>query len=172
MSGWFGRIALVVVIAAVSFAGVILAAPTFIMSVAIERASQGAPNSMHASPRVTEQSRAIVRPSPDLAYSVCSYDLSAGPVRVTVAAWSDYWSLSLFAANTDNFWTGNDRAFPEGLAVVLTPKGQPVMASLGETVVESPSTKGLALIRRLAPTAEAFAAVEAVRAGDSCAAIR
>ena len=40
-------------------------------------------------PPLTAQSRGIVLPSPDLLYSVCVFDVSQGPVRVT--------------ANRDNF---------------------------------------------------------------------
>jgi uncharacterized membrane protein len=60
--------------------------------------------------RRSADDRAIVRPSPDMLYSICLYDLSAGPIRIATAGMPEtYWSLSGFAANTDNFFVVNDR---------------------------------------------------------------
>ncbi|MGB3754558.1 MAG: DUF1254 domain-containing protein [Parerythrobacter sp.] len=58
-------------------------------------------------PRMTPQTQTVVRPSPDLAYSICLYDLTAAPegLLVTMAAFDDYASLSFFDARTDNFAT-------------------------------------------------------------------
>ena len=64
-----------------------------------------------------------MRPSPDLAYSACVYDLSAGPIRVTAAAWDDYMSVSAFAANSDNFFVSNDREAPNGVDFTLIRAG-------------------------------------------------
>lgn len=158
--------------AALGFAGLIWASPRLIMHVAISRVADGRFNEIRHTPRVTEKSRAIVRPSPDLAYSACAFDLSAGPVRITAAPWGQYWSLSLYGANTDNFWVGNDRAFPQGANILLVAKGQTPTPSTIETIVESPSARGIALIRRLAPRKDDFAAVEQVRSGDMCAAVK
>jgi uncharacterized membrane protein len=155
--------------AAVGFVGFMYAAPQVIMNIAVTRVAEGRFNVLRQTPRVTETSRQIVRPSPDLAYSACAFDLADGPVRIRAAPWGQYWSLALYASNTDNFWTGNDRAFPNGAQIVLIAKGQTHAAAPGETVVESPSRRGIALIRRLAPRAADFAAVEQVRAQDVCA---
>jgi uncharacterized membrane protein len=155
--------------AAVGFAAFIYAAPRLIMHIAVTRVADERFNELRHTPRVTEKSRQIVRPSPDLAYSACAFDLAKGPVRITAAPWGQYWSLALYAANTDNFWTGNDRAFPGGARIVLIARGQSHAPAPGETVVESPSRRGIALIRRLAPRAQDFAAVEEVRKGDVCA---
>ena len=124
---------------------------------------------LHAPP-MTEKTRVIVRPSPDLAYSSCVYDLSKGPVRIVVKPWSDYMSLSLFDAATDNYYTLNDRQMPrEGAEVILHSKGQAVPAGLKPfATVESPSVRGVALIRRLAPTDERFAAADAARGEEKC----
>ena len=59
---------------------------------------------------VTASSRDIVLPSPDLLYSVCVFDVSQGPVRVTAnPQLKSYWSVALYAANSDNFFVINDR---------------------------------------------------------------
>ena len=109
-----------------------------------------------------------MRPSPDFAYSACAYDLSNGPVEMRVTPWSAYWSLSLYADNSDNFFTLNDREAQNGGDIMLIRRGSRAPETT-DRVVESPSGRGVALIRRLAPTAEAFAAAGAASRGDICA---
>jgi uncharacterized membrane protein len=144
------------------------------MSAAMARLSQNgaAVNVWTHAPRMTEDVRVIVQPSPDLAYSSCVYDLTDGPVRLQVTPWGDYMSLSLFAANTDNFYTLNDRQMGAAPGVViLRLQGQTVAeadATAARAVVESPSARGVALIRRLAPSSDAFAAAEKARETDRC----
>lgn len=169
---WFGLATLTAII--VHFA-VVFTYPNRIMEATMERVSQGGRrvNTWVHAPRVTENSRSVVRPSPDLAYSVCVYDLNSGPVEISIEPWGDYMSLSLFAANTDNFYTLNDRAMPEGGARVILRRQSQTLSS-GESerafaVVDSPSGRGIALVRRLAATAERFAAADAVRRRESCA---
>jgi uncharacterized membrane protein len=129
-----------------------------------------APRPKPTPPDAPVETRGIVRPSPDLAYSLCVFDLSNGPVRVTAAPWEDYVSLSLYAANTDNFWARNDRqAGGKAIGIVLAAKGDGRPTPAGVERVESPSAKGMALIRRLAPNDEVFAQVEGARKGDVCA---
>ncbi len=110
-------------------------------------------------------SRGVVRPSPDLAYAICVYDLSNGPLKISVAPWDDYWSLSLYAANTDNYWTVNDKIFPDGVEIVLqSGKGDATSSS----IVKSPTLRGAALIRRLAPTKELYEKAAALNNDDKC----
>ena len=158
-----------VAVAAVSHLGVIMVAPYVLMRGAMKRVSRdGASiNTWIHAPRVSEESRRVVRPSPDLAYSACVYDLSNGPIRITAAAWDDYMSVSAFAANSDNFFVINDREAPEGVDLVLIRAGdeKPAGAAM---VVESPSTRGIVLQRRVAPTEERFAKADAARKNDIC----
>jgi len=144
--------------------------PRVMMGVAIDRLGEGRTNFWRFGERVTPASRAIVRPSPDFAYSACPYDLSQGPVLIQVAPWDAYWSLSLYADNSDNFFTLNDREARFGGDVTLVRAGHahPERASM---VVESPSQRGIALVRRLAPRAEDFAAAAQVAREDVCASI-
>ena len=95
---------IVLVSAVVVHLAVILSTPNLLMAVAFKRLSADGRivNHMIHPPRTTEVSRAIVRPSPDLAYSSCAYDLSKGPVRVKTAKASNYMSVSVYAANSDN----------------------------------------------------------------------
>ena len=103
-------------------------------------------------PPTTSESRTIVRPSPDLLYVACVYDLAHGPVLVRAPHAPTYLSLSAFAENTDNFFAVNDRGpgSENGLAMLLVPPGDssgPPAAAAGATRVESPSLRGIVLAR-------------------------
>lgn len=155
-----------ILIAVAAHFAFIYATPRVLMNVAFERLSAGGTNVWRLAPRVTPQSRTIVRPSPDFAYSACAYDLSHGPLSLRTAAWPEYWSLSLYAANSDNFFVIDDREAHDGADILL------VRGSAPETdvqVVRSPSTRGIALIRRLAPDAETYNLAREAAHDDVCA---
>lgn len=149
----------------------ILAAPRAIMHVALGKMSDdgAAINRFVFGDRTTQNSRRVVRPSPDLAYSSCVYDLSGGPLLVTAAPSPDngYVSLSVFDARTDNIAVFDTSASPQGIRFVLAREGQAVPA--GEQVVRARYDTGVILDRRLAPTAELFAAADKARRADRCA---
>jgi uncharacterized membrane protein len=157
------------IVAVLTHAAFVHALPRVFTGVAIERVGESGFNRWQLAPRVTEQSRAIVRPSPDFAYSSCAFDLSEGPVTIQVAPWEGYWSLSLYAANSDNFFVVNDREARAGANIVLSRRGRNEIADDAATYVQSPTTKGIALIRRLAPTPPAYEAAAAVARADVCA---
>lgn len=159
------------IIAALTHFAVIYAAPRVMMGVAMERIGAGGENVWQLADRVTPASRTIVRPSPDFAYSACVFDLSRGPVTIEVAPWGEYWSLSLYAANSDNFFVIDDREVRSGAEIVIVRNRRDAPDGVAR-VVESPSTRGVALIRRLAPTPDAYAGAAQVARGDICAAVR
>ncbi len=150
--------------------GLVYATPHFLMSVATKRVSQDGAvvNQFQFGPRTTQNSRGVVRPSPDLAYSTCAYDLTQGPLLIEAAPSPNagYVSVSVFAANTDNIAVFDTAANPQGIRFVLARQGQQTPA--GEKVVISPSDKGIVLDRRLAPNAELFAAADQARRADKC----
>ena len=158
------------VVAALAHFAAIFAVPRVLMNIAIERIGAAGANVWHMSDRVTAASRQIVRPSPDFAYSACVFDLTQGPVVIAATPWDDYWSLSLYGANSDNFFVIDDREAHYGAEITLVRQGtaHPEGASM---VVESPSTRGIALIRRLAPTPSRYDAAKAVAAEDICASL-
>ena len=146
---------------------IIHATPRALMRVAIERVSAGGANSWHVADRVTPLSRTIVRPSPDFAYSACAYDLAQGPLMLRVEPWHSYWSLSLYADNSDNYFVIDDREARGGAEITLVRDAR--RAPDGATqVVQSPSQRGIALIRRLAPTLDDYNAATQVARGDLC----
>lgn len=165
MNRRLGLLATVLVVAVATHVVAILATPRILTTIAAGRiAERGAlGNRWIYPPRATETSRQIVRPSPDLAYAACVFDLRHGPVRVTVSPGAAYTSLSLYDPNTN---------------VTVIHAGQPVdlvIARLGQTVPQGPwrvhrtsERWGVALQRRLAPTEAAFEQADRLRRQDRC----
>jgi uncharacterized membrane protein len=158
------------VAAAIGHVGLVLFVPHFLMNIAITRVSQDGTriNQFLFGSRTTQNSRGIVRPSPDLAYSTCAYDLTGGPLLIEAAPSPNqgYVSISVFAANTDNIAVFDTSQSPDGIRFVLARDGQATPP--GVKVVISPSARGIVLDRRLAPNAELFAAADAARRSDKC----
>lgn len=105
-------------------------------------------------PPVDASSRRVVMPSPDLLYSLCVYDLGDGPLRISAQPELDtYWSVALYADNSDNFFVQNDRQTGGGrLDLWLVSQGANTSAPTvpeGSRVVVSPSRRGLLLMRVL-----------------------
>ncbi|MBX9746275.1 MAG: DUF1254 domain-containing protein [Hyphomonadaceae bacterium] len=159
-----------IVVALLAHFAFIHAVPRVMMWVALDRVSaEGARyNTWTLADRVTPLSRTIVRPSPDFAYSACAYDLSNGPVVIAVAPWDAYWSLSLYADNSDNFFVIDDREARQGAEITLIRRGR-TPPEESARVVESPTTRGIALIRRLAPDLESYNAAAQIAEADVCA---
>jgi uncharacterized membrane protein len=173
MNRWMKLALLFVAAASVGHLGLVLGVPHFLMNVAMNRVSQDGKliNQFAFGSRTTQNSRNIVRPSPDLAYATCAYDLSNGPLLIEAAPSPEqgYVSVSVFAANTDNIAVFDTSQSPDGIRFVLAREGQATPA--GTKVVISPSVRGIVLDRRLAPNAELFAAADKARRSDKCAPI-
>jgi len=166
MKRWIGPLAVLMACAAATHAAALHFAPSFIMSRAMEAlAARGIALHRFTSPqRVTPQSQSVVRSSPDLYYALCRYDLANPGTQISVrmGAWPDYQSLSFFAAQTDNFAT--IRGTGREVVVRLLALG----SAPEDGAIVSPTAKGVILIRRLAPDAEAFAAATTAGQADSC----
>jgi uncharacterized membrane protein len=168
-----GYVVAALLIAIVTHFAIVIWYPTVIMNGAIDRLSNhGAhTNSWRHAERVSETSRTIVRPSPDLQYSACAYDLGQGPVVIRVGAWPSYWSVSLYAANSDNFFVLDDREAHDGAEIFIVRPGQQAPEHAARVVV-SPTQRGVALVRRLAPTATEFDEAMGIAQHDACAPVR
>ena len=168
MSGWGKYVWAALAIAVVTHLAIIHAMPRVLTGAAITRLGEAGFNQWRLAPRITEAARTIVRPAPDFAYSACAYDLRDGPIRLRVKAWGEYWSLSLYAENSDNFFVLDDREVRGDGDVILVRAGR---ATPDETarVAHSPSRRGVALIRRLAPTIAAYNGAAEAAQGDVCA---
>lgn len=159
-------------VALAAHVGTILVAPHALMTLAMRKLSpdDAQVNAFQFARRTTAQSRAIVRPSPDLAYASCVYDLEQGPLLVKVPPSPDgsYTSVSVFAGNTDNVAVMDSIRFPKGIRFVLQQEGKLVHPGIAPVIYTS-TKRGIILDRRLAPTAEAFALADKARRADSCA---
>jgi uncharacterized membrane protein len=150
------------------------ALPGYIMSTARDRLAAGGieTHTWNMSPRVTPQTQTIVRPSPDLAYSLCLIDVSAGPVELAVPTWPEYGSLSIFDAYTDNVYAGSlDARLPDAPGtrrIIVALAGQAVEAEDGVDVVTVKKPEALALIRRLAPSQGLYDAAAALVPVSTC----
>ena len=110
----------------------------------------------------------------DRLYAVCIYDLTQAPLRITASPGLDtYWSIALYAANSDNFFVINDRQVGKGAVDIwlVSPDGNartpPVPA--GAQVVVSPSKEGFLLMRVLTSDYASEAAVlEPARRSLAC----
>lgn len=170
VTGWLLGVLL---IAALSHVAVVYAYPRLIMRGAWEAMAEAAdPNGLIHAPLPDATSRTVVRPSPDLLYSVCIFDLAAGPWAIGLAVPETYMSVSLYAMNTDNFFTVNDRQIDrESLRLLIVPGAvDEVPAADGTLVVRSPSERGIALVRFFAGRGDQADNIEAARRTLRCGA--
>lgn len=166
MMRWLGPLAAALICAAAAHAATLHYAPAIIMNRAMDAlAERGVALHRFTAPqRVTPQTQSVVRSSPDLYYALCRYDLSdpAKVLTLRMAAWPDYQSLSFFDAQTNNFATLRGRS--DQVAVRLLSPG----SAAEQGAIISPTRTGVILIRRLAPTQEAFDRAAALSGQDAC----
>ena len=176
MMNWLKRnwpfIAATIVIAVLVHVGSVLAIPQLVMSRATGLMARNTGfNAMTHAVRATWQSRTIVRPSPDLLYSSCPYDLSAtgAALHIHASGMPDtYWSVSVFDADTDNIYVLNDRQTKNGsVDFVLTGPNTGILNS-GPRQVWSPTTHGVVLFRTLVDDEKRFAEIDAGRKHTAC----
>lgn len=174
---WFYRVLTLAVTALIAHLGSLWLFPRLVMHkvmAEVPALATGGGELAYFPPMTDHGQRRIVMPSPDLLYALCAYDLDRGAVRVTAdPKLPTYWSIALYAANTDNFLAINDREAagrPVDLLVVPTAGAVPVGGlPAGARIVVSPSARGLLLMRVLAADYAARAAgYEAARRTLSC----
>jgi uncharacterized membrane protein len=153
---------------------VVWAVPHFVMwrlAKSVPAAMRGA-GAAHFPPMTDHTARRVVMPSPDLLYALCEIDLRERPMRVRADPKAPhYWSIALYADNSDNFFVVNDRqaaGAPVDLLLVAPGAAAPADAA-GVRVVHSPSRRGLLLMRVLVSDyAREQAVVEAARRTLRC----
>ena len=155
--------------------GTLYALPRLVMRRALR--TMGEPNAMHFGTPPTAASRVVVRPSPDILYASCPFDLSSGPLRVTASVpHSTYWSVSAFDAATNNFFVRNDRQVTgDALELLLVQRGQTLSLSdhaLERVIVFAPSKRGLLLFRTVIDDSRQLSALEALQRQDRCETVR
>ncbi|HEY1630652.1 MAG TPA: DUF1254 domain-containing protein [Rhizomicrobium sp.] len=165
MMRWLGWIALVLAIATVTHLASVHHLPHVVMNRAMAR--MGDVNTIHHGARASAEKQGVVRPSPDLLYSVCPFDLSKGALHVTAPVPpGTYWSVSMFDSETNNFFVLNDRQAKGSVDLLVVPKDWE--KPMPGTVVHAPSTRGLVLFRTLVNDEKNLAAIDAARKQAKC----
>jgi uncharacterized membrane protein len=130
-------------------------------------------NHMTVSPLPDETVRTVVRPSPDLLYASCIYNLGDGPIAIEAPVPARYWSMQFYQMNTDNYagiTNQRDERDRVGTLAKVTligmddsPRDYP-----GE-VIQSPTQRGMILLRASAigDRERQQAALEASRCGPA-----
>jgi hypothetical protein len=169
MKRWLGPLAAGAIAAALAWHLALVATPFALMRVAMNRlGASGRANSFSHGAPTRAENQLVVRPSPDLLYSTCVFDRSAGAVLVDVPAIPDhYWSLSIFDARTDVAAVRSDRdtsGAPARLALIAPGATAPP----GYEAVELAHARGIALIRILVSGDDDYRAVDPLRQRASC----
>ncbi len=123
-------------------------------------------NQLNVNLRPDESSRGVVRPSPDLLYASCVYNLDKGPIVVRAPVPERYWSMQFYQMNTNNFAgisNQREQRFRAGTHAEVTligPDSNP--ADYAGEVIQSPTTRGVMLLRAsgIGDDTQAQAAIE------------
>ena len=175
---WAWRIGATLALAAAVHLLAVWAVPRVIMGRVLSAAQPEKTAGVFLPPMTDASARRIVMPSPDLLYATCAFDVSSTPLRIRADPKAPrYWSIALYADNSDNFFVINDReAAGAPIDIVLIgPKAyaqQPALPA-GAKLLDAPSARGLLLMRVLvADYAAEKSVVEAARGSLSCEALR
>lgn len=169
MRNWLFPLLIGAVLAVLSYQATLIATPYVLMSAAMKRVGSAGPVNRFAFGKMaTADNQPIVRPSPDLSYSSCVFDLSKGPILIDVEPVpGHYWSLSIFDARTDVAAVRSDRdtgGKPAKLALLRDGQKAPE----GYEPVKLGYDKGIALIRILLNEPADFPEVDAIRRKSTC----
>ncbi len=149
MKNWMKWTILTIVLAVVIHLIMVAGMPYFVMLRLWSR-SKGVINTVYHAPPTTSESRRVVRPSPDLLYSACGYDVSERPLRIRATVPETYWSISFYESNTDNFFVKNDRQVKsKEVEFILVRQGMTHSYTGDGVVVYSPTDRGIILFRML-----------------------
>jgi uncharacterized membrane protein len=134
----------------------------------------GGVNTALPAPRADATARTVVRPSPDLLYTACAFDIRHHPLRVTGPVPDSYASVAGFADDTTNFFAINDAdvvADADGRKrfdlVIALDDAEAVPAGVTRVVATSPT--GVILFRSLIVSEAALPRLLEVQKQQSCA---
>lgn len=173
---WYYRIETLIALAVLVHGLAVWALPRFIMSrVTTVASASSQPGDRVVFPPLTDHlQRRVVMPSPDLLYALCPFDVARQPLRIRANPKTpQYWSIALYAANSDNFFVINDRqAAGQPVDIVLNGPdayAQRFAMPAGAQTVNAPSASGLMLMRVLVTDyAREREVVEAARRSLQC----
>ena len=134
------------------------------------------PNTVTALPPADVNNTLMPFMDPAFATSVCRYDLSGGPIKLTVPVSQAYTSVSFYTRNDVAYYAINDRS--AGRRVIeldlMTeaqhaelPEDEDVTAA-DRLIIDSPSARGLIVLKALAPEPGLMPQAQASLAASSC----
>jgi uncharacterized membrane protein len=155
----------------------VLVLPSASTQDAYSRLSEIAPvNAVTALPQPTPQTAVLPFMDPAFAAAVCRYDLSSGPLKLSIEVSQAYTSVSFYTLRGVAFYAINDRA--AGRRVIeldlmtneqrsALPEDEDVTAA-DRLIVESPAPTGLILFRVLAPEPSLTPVAQRTAAAGKC----
>ena len=149
MRSLINKIFILLVLGTIVHLAFIIYFPTYMMWKFDRDIASTSVNKIIHSDKVDSNSRTVIRPSPDLLYSVCAYDATYSPVVITSKVLDSYWAMSFYASNSDNYAIINDLdiADDDVKVYLFGPNSKPTKITDGYAIF-SPSNKGAMLIRR------------------------
>jgi hypothetical protein len=98
----------------------------------------------------------------DLLYSIALFDLASGPLRVSMPAYDDHWSLQVLSEDADNVAWRSGRGGDGGRRLVLHSRGDVRAVPEGQDVIGVP-VRGVVVLRWLVRGEAERARVDALR---------
>ncbi len=117
--------------------------------------------------RFAEPVADLALPNPDVMSAACVFDVSPGPVLINLAPWDAYWSLVFYDERGQVFETITDREAQGRMRFVLMRQGQREPRGQAH-IVQVPSARGMAIVRRLAPSVSRHAEATRAAQADVC----
>lgn len=133
-------------------------------------------NTVVALPAPTPEKAVMPFMDPAFASAVCRYDLSQGPLKLTVPVSPGYTSVSFYTRYDVAYYAINDRAAGRRIIELdlmttaqhdQVPEDEEVTAA-DRLIVESPTLTGLIAIRALAPEPGLMRVAESIVAASKC----
>ena len=152
--------------------------PSMASQDAYARVSAIAPvNSVIPVPTPTPEKAVMPFMDPAFASAVCLYDLSKGPLKLTVPVSPAYTSVSFYTRNNVAYYAINDRAAGRRvieLDLMTTAQHEQVpedeeITAADRLIVESPTPTGIIAIRAMAPEPGLMRVAQSAVAASRCA---
>lgn len=167
----------ILLLAGVVHLGYVLIVPHFEMRAKIEELRQLAGN---AGLTVLSREDSMRLMGPDgrwLVHALCVYDLAEGPVTINAAVPNSYWSMAIYSAAGETFYSLNDRqAGIERVDLMIRQPSAPATDDEEESAppsqdtftVRAPDPEGVVVMRALAPETAEYARTAEVLGRSSC----
>lgn len=164
-------------LAGVVHLGYVLIVPQFEMRAKIDELRQLAGNGALT---VLSREDSVRLMGPDgrwLVHALCLYDLADGPMTINAAVPNSYWSMAIYSAAGETFYSLNDRqAGVERVDLMIRQPSEPVLNEEEELVlpnddvftVRAPDPLGLVVMRALAGEPAEYERTSEILARSSC----